>query len=219
MAESTEVHVQPDFEVMELSFDDLLVGNVRLDDSLPVDDSDDVLGLHAEEDPNEDLLGIDSSDAALEQSDLDHAIRLYEHEAIAVILRLSTSPSAADLQDIFNSEPTEKPPTPDKTSDNYTTTETTTKDDAEITDEIDFDIDDTGYDSNDSGRWSTGVNVPDDAKWCMSHVPDWESSFNAWCSVHHGQAFHRMLPHCVVQCTTCLATFSLTSDGFWYSLN
>ncbi len=95
----------------------------------------------------------------------------------------------------------------------------TTKDDAEITDEIDFDVDDTGYDSDDSRCWSTGVNVPDDAEWCMSHVPDWEPGFNAWCSAHHGQAFHCMLPHCVVQCTMCLAMFSLTSDGFWYSQN
>ncbi len=64
MVESTEAHVQPDFDVMELSFDDLLEGDLRLDDGLPDNDSDDVLGLHANEDPDEDLLGVDSSDAA-----------------------------------------------------------------------------------------------------------------------------------------------------------
>ncbi len=56
--------MQPDFDVMELSFDDLLEGDLRLDDGLPDNDSDDVLGLHANEDPDEDLLGVDSSDAA-----------------------------------------------------------------------------------------------------------------------------------------------------------
>ncbi len=93
------------------------------------------------------------------------------------------------------------------------------RDNAQMTDEIDFPESDFEYDSDDSGCWSMEVNPPDDAKWCMSHVPDWEAAFSVWCSAHQGQAFHRMLPHCTIQCTTCLATFSLTSDGFWFSQN
>ncbi len=93
------------------------------------------------------------------------------------------------------------------------------KDDSQMTDEIDFPVNDVKYDSDDSGWWGTEVNPPDDTVWCMSNVPDWEAGFSAWCTAHQGQAFHRMLPNCMIQCTVCLSTFSLTTNRFWYSQN
>ncbi len=212
MAESSESH---DFAIVELSFNDLLESDTEMDDGLPEFDADDILGLHAEEDPEEDLLCVEPSDATMEQANPGDAVRFHTQEAVEVILHLST----ADLQDQLDNEPAEQFLVPVATKSSYTTSETTPRDDSQITDEIDFLVEDLEYDSNDSGHWSTGVNIPDNAEWYMSHVPDWEPGFNAWCSAHHGLAFHHMLPHCIVQCTTCMAQVSLTSDRFWYSQN
>ncbi len=209
MAESSSTHAIPDFTVVELSLDDLLEGDLRLDDGLPEFDADDILGLHAEEDPEEDLLGAEVSDAVLEPADQVDALHLQGQEAIEAILCLNVSLEAPALQEPLDTEPTRS----------YTTLEMMPNDDAQTTDDIDFPVDDIAYDSDDSGRWSMEINIPNDAEWCMSNVPDWEPGFNAWCSAHHGPAFHRMLLHCVVQCTMCLMTFSLTSDGLWYSQN
>ncbi len=209
MAESSETHAIPDFTVVELSLDDLLEGDLRLDDGLPEFNADDILGLHAKEDPEEDLLGAEASDAALEPADQVDALHLQGREAVKAILHLKVSLKAPALQEPLDTEPTRS----------YTTSETTPNADAQTTDDVDFPVDNIAYDNDDSGHWSTEVNIPDNTEWCMSNVPDWEPSFNAWCSTHHGPAFHCMLPHCVVQCTTCLMTFSLTSDGFWYSQN
>ncbi len=209
MAESSETHVFPDFAELELSLDDLLECDPGLDDGLPDFDPDDVLGLHAKEGPTEDLWGAEASDAEMESTNQDDALHLQGREAVEVILCLNVSLDASSLQEPLGTEP----------SSCYTTSETTPGDDAQMTDEIDFPVTDIEHNSNDSGRWSMEVDIPDDAEWCMSNVPDWEPGFNAWCSAHHGPAFHRMLPHCVTQCTTCLAMFSLTSNGFWYSQN
>ncbi len=209
MAESSETHALPDFAVVELS----------LDDGLPEFDADDILGLHAEEDPEEDLLGVEASDASMEPADPDDALCLQGREAVEAILHLNVGLGAPDLQEPLDTEPTTAFPVPVTTTGCYTTSETPLKDDTQTTDEIDFLAEDVECDSNDSGHWSTEVNIPDAAEWCMSNVPDWEPGFSAWCNAHHGPAFHHMLPHCVVQCTTCLAMFSLTSDGFWYSQN
>ncbi len=100
------------------------------------------------------------------------------------------------------------------------TSEMTPTDDSETANDIDLTMDkENDDDYNDSGRWSTDVNPPDDAVWCMSSVQNWEAGFGAWCNVHHGHSFHRMLPHCAVQCATCLTTIQLAPDGFWYSQN
>ncbi len=219
MAESSETHALPDFAVVEISLDDLLESDPKMDDGQPEFNADNILGLHAKEDPNEGLLGAETSDASMEQADPDDVLHLHGREAVEAILHLSTSEGAPDLQDQLDSEPAAAFPVPVSTTGCYTTSETPPTDDTQTTEEIDFPVEDIEYDSDDSGCWSMEVNVPDDAEWCMSNVPDWEPSFSAWCSAHHGPAFHRMLPHCVVQCTTCLATFSLTSDGFWYSQN
>ncbi len=219
MAESSETHALPDFAVVEISFDDLLESDLELDDGLPEFDADDILGLHAEEDSEEDLLGIEPSDASMEPADPDDALHFHGREAVEAILHLNANEGAPDLQKQLDTEPATAFPVPITTTGCYMTSETMPRDNTQTTGEIDFSVEDVEYNSDDSGCWSTEVNVPDDAEWCMSNVPDWEPGFNAWCSAHHGLAFHRMLPHCVVQCTMCLATFSLTSDGFWYSQN
>ncbi len=219
MAESSEMHALPDFAVVEISLDDLLEGDLRMDDGLPEFDADDILGLHTEEDPEEDLLGVEASDASMEPANPDDVLHFHGREAVKAILHLNVDAGAPHLQEQLDTKPATAFPVPGATTGCYMTSEATPKDDTQTMDEIDFPVEDIEYNSDDSGHWSTEVNVPDDAKWCMSNVPDWEPGFNAWCSAHHGLAFHRMLPHCVVQCTACLAMFSLTSDGFWYSQN
>ncbi len=76
MAESSETHAFPDFTDLEASLDDLLEGDPKLDDGLPDFDPDDVLGLHAEEGPAEDLWGTEASDAEMESTNQDNALHL-----------------------------------------------------------------------------------------------------------------------------------------------
>ncbi len=160
------------------------------------------------------MWSIEGRDDEVEDADVDDALHLHVNKAIEAILRLNSNEVTSSLQEQLHSE---TPAT--AKADDYTTSEMAPRDDAQMTDEIDFPESNFEYDSDDSGHWSTEVNPPDDAEWCMSHIPDWEAGFSAWCSAHQGQAFHQMLPHCTIQCTTCLAMFSLTSDGFWFSQN
>ncbi len=210
-------HAFADVTDMETSDDDLLASELSMGDGLPEFDQANVLGLHADNNDDafeEEMWSVEGHDDAVEDTDVDDALHLHVNEAIEAILHLSSNKVTSPLQEQLHSEM----PAMTK-ADDYTTSETAPRDNAQTTDEIDFHESDFEYDSNDSGHWSTEVNPPDAAEWCMSHVPDWEAGFSTWCSVHQGQAFHRMLPHCTIQCTTCLATFSLTSDGFWSSQN
>ncbi len=197
-------HAFVDVTDMEMSDDDLLASEFSVGNGLPEFDPADVLGLHADDDDTfeEEMWSIEGRDD------------LHINEAVEVILCLNSSEVASPLQEQLHS----KMPATTK-ADDYTTSETAPRDDTQTTDEIDFHESDFEYNSDDSGHWSTEVNPPDDAEWCMSHIPNWEAGFSAWCSVHQGQAFHRMIPHCSIQCTTCLAMFSLTSDGFLFSQN
>ncbi len=207
-------HAFADITDMEMSDDDLLASELSVGDGLPEFDPADVLGLHADDDDafEEEMWSVEGHDDEVADADADDALHLHVNEAVKVILRLSSSEVVSPLQEQLHDE------TPAMTkADDYTTSEMVPRDDTQMTGEIDFQESDFDHDSDDSGRWSTEVNPPDDAEWCMSHIPDWEAGFSAWCSAHQGQAFHRMLPHCTIQCTTCLATFSLTSDGFWFS--
>ncbi len=205
---------------LEISDDDVLASKFEVGDSLPDLSPADILGLHADEDDafEEDLLATECRNAEMEDADADDEVHLHMQEAIEALLHLNCNSSVPTLQGQPDSETTAALPVL-MTMTSCTTSEMPLKDNSQMTDEIDFPVNDVEYDSNDSGQWSTEVNPPDDAVWCMSNVPDWEAGFNAWCSVHQGQVFHRMLPHCMIQCTVCLATFSLTTDGFWYSQN
>ncbi len=209
-------HAFADITDMEMSDDDLLASELSVGNGLPEFDSADVLGLHADDDDTfkEEMWSTEGRDDEVADTDADIALHLHINEAVEAILYLNSSKVASPLQEQLHDE------TPVTTkADDYTTSETAPRDDAQMTGEIDFHESDFNYDSHDSGHWSTEVNPPDNAEWCMAHVPDWEAGFSAWCSAHQGQAFHRMLPHCTIQSTTCLATFSLTSDGFWFSQN
>ncbi len=209
-------HAFVDVTNMEMSDDDLLVSELSMGDGLPEFDPADMLGLHADDDDafEAEMWSIEGRDDEVENADADDALHLHINEAIEAILHLNSSKVASPLQEQLHDE------TPATTkADDYTTLKTVPRDDAQTTGEIDFHESDFEYDSDNSGCWSMEVNPPDTAEWCMSHIPDWEAGFSAWCSVHQGQAFHRMLPHCTIQCTTCLAMFSLTSDGFWFSQN
>ncbi len=209
-------HAFVDITNMEMSDDDLLASEFSMGDGLPEFDPANVLGLHAAayDTFEEEMWSVEGRDDEVEDADADDALHLHVNEAIEVILRLNSNEVASPLQEQLHSEM----PATTKVDD-YMTSEMAPRDDAQTTDEIDFPESDFEYDSDDSGHWSTEVNPPDDAEWCMSHVPDWEAGFSMWCRAHQGQAFHRMLPHCTIQCTMCLATFSLTSDGFWFSQN
>ncbi len=211
MADPSKENTFPDFTDLEASLDKLLEGDTQLDDGLPDFDPDDVLGLHTEEGPAEHLWGTEASDVEMETTDPEDALHLHGRAAVEAILRLNVGLNPSSLQEPLDTEP----------SSSYTTSETMLGDDAQMTDEIDFPVTNDTFDCNtdDFEQWSMEIDIPDGAEWCMSNVPDWEPGYNAWCSAHRGSAFHRMLPHCVTQCTTCLATFSLTSDGVWYSQN
>ncbi len=169
------------------------------------------------------MWSVEGCDDEVENTDSDDALHLHVKEAVEAILRLNSNKVMSPLQDQLHSKTMTPLPVPEMPVtmkvDNYMISEMMPRDDTQMTDKIDFPESDVEYDSDNSGRWSTEVNPPDDAVWCMSNVPDWEAGFSAWCSAHQGQAFHRMLLHCTIQCTTCLAMFSLASDGFWFSQN
>ncbi len=208
-------HAFADVTDMEMSDDDLLASELSMGDGLPEFDPADVLGLHADDDAfEEEMWSIEGHDDEVADTDTDNVLHLHINEAVEAILHLNSSEVASPLQEQLHDEM----PVTTK-ADDYTTSETVPRDDAQTTDEIDFHESNFEYNSDDSGHWSMEVNPPDDTEWCMSHVPDWEAGFSTWCSAHQGQAFHRMLPHCTIQCTMCLATFSLTSNGFWFSQN
>ncbi len=210
-------HAFADITDVEVSDDDLLVSELSVGDGLPEFDPADVLGLHANDDDDtfeEEMWSIEVHDDEVEDADADDVLHLYVNEAIKAILRLNSNEVASPLQEQLHSE---TPAT--MKADDYMTSEMTPRDDTQMTDEINFPESDFEYDSNDSGHWITEVNPPDAAEWCMLHVPDWEAGFSVWCSAHQGQVFHQMLLHCMIQCTTGLATFSLTSDGFWFLQN
>ncbi len=209
-------HAFADITDLEMSDDNLLASELSVGNGLPEFDPADVLGLHADDDDafEEEMWSAEGCNDEVADADADNAIHLHVDEAIEAILRLSSCEVVSPLQEQLHNE---MPAT--TKADDYTTSEMVPRDDAQTTGEIDFYESDFDYDSDDSRRWSMEVNPPDAAEWCMSHVPDWEAGFSAWCSVHQGQAVHQMLPHCTIQCTTCLATFSLTSDGFWFSQN
>ncbi len=138
MAESSETHAFPDFAIVELSLDNLLEGDLRLDDGLPEFDADDILGLHAEEDPEEDLLGVEASDASMEPADQDDVLRLQGQEAVKAILRLNIGLGAPDLQEPLDTEPTAAFSVPATTTGCYMTSETMPTDDTQTTGKIDF---------------------------------------------------------------------------------
>ncbi len=225
MADSPVAYAFDDIVDLEVSDDDVLASEFEVGNSLPELSSADILGLHANEDAFEEaLLGNESHDAEVEDADLDDAVHLHVQEAIEALLHLNSDQSAPTLQGQRDSEMTTAllvltTPRMMTMTTSCMTSETMPVDDSQTTNGIDLLDNDNDYDSDNSGRWSTEVNPPDDAVWCMSNVLDWEAGFNAWCTVHQGQAFHRMLPHCIIQCTVCLSTFSLTTDGFWYSQN
>ncbi len=206
-------HAFVDVTDMEMSDNDLLASKLSVGDGLPEFDPANILGLHANDDDDafeEEMWSVEGRDDEVADADVDDALHLHINEAVEVILHLNSSEVASPLQEQLHSE---MPAT--TKADDYTTSEMALRDDAQTTDEIDFHESNFEYDSDDSGCWSTEVNPPDDAEWCMSHVPDWEAGFSAWCSVHQGQVFHRMLPHCTIQCTMCLATFRLLmASGF-----
>ncbi len=220
MAGSPVEHVFADIVNMEVSDDDVLESELSMGDGLPEFDPANVLGLHADDNDafEEEMWSVEGRDDEVEDTDPDDALHLHINEAVEAILCLNSNEVTSPLQDQLHSETTTSLPVPETPvtmkADNYTTLETPPRDNSQMTDEIDFPENDIEYDSDNSGWWSTEVNPPDDAVWCMSNVPDWEAGFSAWCSAHQGQAFHRMLLHCTIQCTMCLATFSLTSDRF-----
>ncbi len=209
-------HAFADVTNMEMSDDDLLASELSVGNGLPEFDPADVLVLHADDDAafEEEMWSTEGRNDEVADADTDDALHLHVDKAVEAILHLNGSKVASPLQEqLYDGTPATTK------ADDHTTLETVPRDDAQTTGEIDFHESDFDYDSDDSGRWSMEVNPPDDAEWSMSHVPNWEAGFSAWCSAHQGQAFHRMLPHCTIQCTMCLATFSLTSDRFWFSQN
>ncbi len=217
-------YVFDDIINLEVPEDDVLAGEYGMGSCLPELSPADVLGLHAEADEDaikEDLLGIEGSNAEMGDADPVDDVHLNMHEAVEVLLHLSSDHPASVLQGQDDTEVTAlllALMTP-VTSTSCLTSETTPRHDAQMANGINLTVNDDDCDSDDSGQWSMDVNPPDDAMWCMSNVPDWEAGFSAWCSAHQGQSFHHMLPHCIIQCMTCLSTFSLTTDGFWYSQN
>ncbi len=222
MADSPVAYAVDDIINLEVPEDDLLASEFELGSCLPELNSANILGLHAEAataTAAEDLLGVEGSDAEMGDADPVNDVHLDVQEAIKALLHLNSNSPAPALQD-HDSKGAATPQVPPAmlkttTSASCMTSETTPSDDTEMANGIDLTIDDDDCNSNDSGRWSTEVNPPDDAVWCMSNVPDWEAGFSAWCSAHQGQSFHHMLLHCVIQCTTCLATFCLTADKIW----
>ncbi len=180
-------HAFADVTDMEMSEDDLLASELSVGDGLPEFDPADILGLHADDNNafEEEMWSVEGCDDEVVDADADDALHLHVNEAVEVILHLNSSEVASPLQEQLH----DKMPATTK-ADDYTTSETAPRDDAQMTDEIDFHESDFKYDSDNSGRWSMEVNPPDDAEWCMSHIPDWEAGFSAWSSAHQGQAFH-----------------------------
>ncbi len=188
MARSPVEHAFADITDVEVSDDDLLASELSMGNSLPEFDPADVLGLHADDDDDtfeEEMWSIEGRDDEVEDADVDNALHLHVNEAVEAILHLNSNEVASPLQEQLHS----KTPVTTK-ADDYMTLEMTPRDDTQMTDKINFPENDVEYNSDDSERWSTEVNPPDDAVWCMSNIPDWEAGFSAWCSAHQGQAFH-----------------------------
>ncbi len=210
--------------------DDFLASEFGLGNSLPELHPADVLGLHAnaiKDATAEGLLTTEGCNEEVDNAIQDEDLHLDVQEAIEALLHLSSDRPVQTLilqsqGDTMTTEPLPSLATLEtSTTTGCTTSEMTLGDDSKTVNGIDLMLeeDDDDNNHNDSGQWSTEVHPPDDAVWCMSNVPGWEAGFSAWCSTHQGQSFHCMLPHCVIQCVTCLATLQLTPDGFWYSPN
>ncbi len=147
---------------MEMSDDDLLASELSVGNGLPEFDPADVLGLYADDDDAfEEMWSVEGRDDEVADADADNALHLHVNEAVKAILCLNSSEVMSPLQEQLHNE------TPAMTkADDYTTSETAPRDDAQTTGEIDFHESNFDYNSDDSGCWSTEVNPPDDAEWC-----------------------------------------------------
>ena len=212
-----------DLDILE---DDFLASEFGMGASLPELNPDDILGLHADKGAaTEDFFADEGLNDEVEDAAGDDQIEQDVQDAVKVLLCLSSSlaPTPA-LQGQVNSAATDPLPTlatsQTMTTSSCMTWEMTPDDNAGTANEINLTMDSDDDDNHDdSSRWSTDINVPDDAVWCMTSVQDWEAGFSAWCNIHHGHSFYRMLPHCAIQCATCLTIIQLSPDGFWYLQN
>ncbi len=173
MADTPEAYAFDDIVDLEISDYDVLASKFEVGNSLPELSPADVLGLHADEDDafEEDLLAVESHDAEVEDANADDEVHLHVQEAVEALLRLNCNSSAPTLQGQPDSEMTAALPVLTTTT-SCMTLEMTPINDSQMTDEINFPENDVEYNSDNSGRWSTEVNPPDDAVWFMSNVPD-----------------------------------------------
>ena len=147
-----------DITDVEVSDNDLLVSELSVGDGLPEFDPADVFGLHANDDDDafeEEMWSVEGRDDEVEDADADDALHLHVNEAIEAILCLNSNEVASPLQDQLHSKTMTPLPVPEMPmttkADDYMTSETTPRDDTQMTDEIDFPENDVKYDSDNSG--------------------------------------------------------------------